>query len=314
MPWITQLVPEEKRGHYLSWVGALSQATLIVCSLAYAAVFSALPGATGFAIVFGWGCLTGFLASWVMSRIPDAPTEAEGNLGTVPWRAMLSYPPFKTLIGCSLLAQIALGALGLLWVPVLRDIHHQSDSFIAFVPVLGSATQLLLLPLLGRLVDRTGSRPLMVLSLLVWVLHAALWAGLASGILPLSWPVLIAIQGTAGIAGGALGLASQRLLMGTVPSQGRSHFFALFSVSAALGQGVAPILWGLALDGLSATRGWTLNAHATLYLAAAVLLSIATLACLRLSEPRAFTTVDFLRELLVHTPRRALARWGQSNR
>ncbi|MEI6211895.1 MAG: MFS transporter [bacterium] len=309
LPWITQLVPEAQRGHYLAWVGALTQATLIVCGLSYAAIFAALPGPCGFAIVFGWGCLTGFAASWVMSRIPDAPIEAEGDLGCVPWQVMLSYRPFKLLLGCSLLFHIALAALGLLWVPVLRDLYHQKDSLIAMLPVIASSTQLLLLPLLGPLVDRTGSRPFMLVSLLVWVLHAGLWAGLAASLLPMSWPALIAIQVTAGIAGGALGLASQRLLMGTVPAQGRSHFFAMYSVTAALGQGVAPILWGLALDGLATWHLWTLNIHALIYLAAGLLLAAAALACLRLSEPRALGTVEFLRELFVHTPRRALARW-----
>jgi MFS family permease len=310
LPWITQLVPEERRGHYLAWTGALMQATLIACGLTYAAVFAALPGSCGFAIVFGWGCLTGIFASWVMARIPDAPMEAEGNPETIPsWREMLSCRPFKLLLGCSLLFHVALAALGLLWVPVLRDIYHQSDSLIAMLPAIASATQFLLLPLLGPLVDRTGSRPFMVTSLFVWVLHTGLWIGLAAGLLPLSWPVLIAIQVTAGIAGGSLGLASQRLLMGTVPAQGRSHFFALFSVTAAIGQGMAPVLWGLTLDGLATWHLWTLNTHALLYMTAGLLLGGAALACLRLSEPRAFGTVEFLRELFVYTPRRALARW-----
>lgn len=314
MPWITQLVPEARRGHYLSWSGALMQATLIICSMAYASVFSALPGATGFAIVFGWGCLTGFLASWIMSRIPDAPTEAEGNLGHVPWRSMLAYLPFKRLIACSFLAQIATGALGLLWIPVLRDIHHQSDSFIAFLPVIASATQLVMLPLLGPLVDRTGSRPLMIVSLMIWTVHSALWAGLAARLLPLTWPVLIAIQVTAGLAGGSLGMATQRLLMGTVPTQGSSHFFALFSVSAALSHGVAPMLWGLALDALASQHVWRLNPHATLYLTTCVMLGAATVACLRLSEPRALDTLTFLHELFVQAPRRILARWDEDTR
>jgi len=309
LPWITQLIPEERRGRYLASVGALLQGTLILCGLSYAAIFAVLPGPQGFAIVLGWGCLTGFCASWILSRIPDAPTDAEGDLGGIGWRTVLAHRPFRFFLGCNLLFNTALAALGLLWVPVLRDIHHQNDSVIAFLPVIASATQLLLLPLLGRLVDHTGSRPFIVMSLLIWVLHAALWTGLAAGLLPLSWPVLIAIQGTAGIAGGILALANQRLLMWTVPAQGRSHYFAMSSVMAALGQGVSPIIWGLALDGLAARHIWTLNAHALLYLTAGLLLAIAAAACLRLNEPRALGTVEFLHELLVRTPRRALARW-----
>lgn len=308
MPWITQLIPESERGRYLARAGTLIQATLIACGLAYSAVFTALPGPTGFAIVFAWGCATGFLASWVMSRMPDAPTDVEGRGGPVPWRAMLQYPPFKALVVLGILANVALAALGVLWVPVLRDLHHQSDGFIALLPVIASAIQLALLPVLGPLVDRTGSRPLLFVGLVIWALHAVLWAGLAANLLPLSWPVLVAIQGTAGMGGSAFGLASQRLLMGTVPLQGRSHFFALHTVAMSLGQGVAPVFWGLALDRLAGWHAWTLNGHAALYLAISLLLFVAMLFYPRLQEPRAFGTAEFLRELLVRTPRRALAR------
>jgi hypothetical protein len=93
---------------------------------------------------------------------------------------------------------------------VLRDLHGCDDGFIALLPVIASGTQLLVLPLLGRVVDRTGSRPLLFFSLLVWVFHASLWGVLAAGVLPLTWPVLVAIQATAGIGGSAIGLASQR--------------------------------------------------------------------------------------------------------
>lgn len=308
MPWITQLVPLDERGRYLAWATALIQATLIVCGLSYSYVFSVVPGTTGFAVVFGWGCLTGFAASWVMSRIPDVTTDTEGGFGEVPWRAMFFYRPFAILLGFAFLVNVALSALGVLWVPVLRDIHGQGDSLIAFLPVVASAVQLLLMPLLGPLVDRTGSRPLLFMALLVWILHAGLWAGLAGGFLPLSWPVLVAIQGSAGAAGGGLGLASQRLLMATVPAQGRSHFFAMHSVVMAAGQGVAPVLWGMALDRLALRSGCLFNAHALLYVVICLLLSVSMLVCLRLSEARALGTVEFLRELLVRTPRRALAR------
>lgn len=308
MPWITQLVPERERGRYLAAAGVVMQATLIGCGLAYAAIFKAVPGSAGFAIVFGWGCATGFAATWVMSRIPDARTDVEGGGAALPWREMLREAPFRSFLGFSLLANVALAALGVLWVPVLRDLHGCDDGFIALLPVIASGTQLLVLPLLGRVVDRTGSRPLLFFALTVWVWHTALWGLLAGGVLPLTWPVLVAIQATAGIGGSAIGLASQRLLMSLVPVQGRSHYFALHSAGFALSQGVAPVCWGLALDGLGARHiGW-LNAHALLYAGTALLLLGAAVLCLRLQESRALSTPEFLRELLVRTPGRALAR------
>lgn len=308
MPWITSLVPEDGRGRFLSWSAILIQATLIVCSLGYALVFDLLPGPTGFALIYTWACVTGFAAAWTMNRIPDVPVSSEGGIDNVPWRVMLSHTPFSRFLVFSILVYVALAALGVLWVPVLRDLHGQSDGLIARLPVWASIAQICLLPLFGLLVERSGSKPMIAVALATWVVHAGLWAGLAGGQFPLTWWVLVLIQGTAGAGFAAFHLASQRLLMATVPGQGRSHFFALHSGALALGQGVAPVLWGLALDRSVGWHGWGLNAHAALYLASGLLLALSILLSLRLSEPRALSTREFLRELLVRSPRRALAR------
>ena len=308
MPWITSLVPEDERGRYLSWAAMLIQATVIVCNLGYALVLDLLPGPTGFALIYAWACLTGFAAAWTMNRIPDVPVSSEGGIGDVPWRAMLAHAPFTRFLLFNILVFVALAALGVLWVPVLRDVHGQSDAYIAMLPVWASVAQLILLPLLGLLVERSGSRPMIAVALATWVVHAGLWAGLAAGQLPLTWWTMVLIQGTAGAGAAAFHLANQRLLMATVPGQGRSHFFALHSGALALGQGVAPVLWGLALDRCAGWHGWGLNAHAALYLGSGLLIALSILLSLRLSEPRAVSTAEFLSELLVRSPRRALAR------
>jgi len=308
LPWITQLVPEAERGRYLGWSMALTQGTVSVCGVAYAAVFALLPGPSGFAVVFGWGCVTGLAAAWVLSVIPDARTEVEGDGEPVPWSEMLAHRPFRLLLRLAFLVSVAMAAFGVLWIPVLRDLYRQSDGYIAIVPVWCSLAQCIILPMLGPLVDRTGSRPALFTSLLVWLAHAVLWAGLAGGILPLSWPVMAAIQGTAGVGSATYAIACVRLLMGTIPVQGRSHFFALHTVTVALGQGVAPVLWGLALDGLVAPATGLRHPHALLYLAASAFLAAATTVSLSLKEAHALGTAEFLRELLVRTPRRALAR------
>jgi MFS family permease len=311
MPWITQLVPAERRGRFIAASGMLIQGTTVVCNLGYALVLDRLPAPFGAAVLLVWSCLTGFLAAWTMARIRDCSVEAEGGSGPVPWRTMLAHRPFARLVLFALMACTALAALGVLWVPVMRDLHHRDDGFIALLPVWAGVAYLAVLPLLGRLVDRTGSRPLLGLALVTWSLHALLWAALAAGWLPLSWWVLGLIQLTAGSGSAAFYLGGQRLLMATVPGQGRSHFFALHSLALAAGQGLSPVLWGLALDACAPWAGWAglgLNAHAALYLVSAGLMAGCLVLCARLEEPQAMGTTQFLSALLVRTPARALAR------
>ncbi|MCS6970677.1 MAG: MFS transporter [Planctomycetota bacterium] len=310
LPWITALVPSEVRGRYLAWASLVVQALTVLCGLGYAAVLAVLPGHLGFAVIFAWATAMGFAAAHALERIPDAAVEPEPPAGGVPWRAMLAHPPFARVLAFVLLTNLALAALGVLWVPTLRDVHQQSDSALALIPIWAALAQIAALPLIGPLVDRTGSKPVLAIAMLVWAAHAGLWSALAAGWLPLAWWSLALIQGTAGFAAAAHGVAGQSLLMASVPGQGRSHFFALHSLALAAGSGIAPVLWGLALD---VTHGWQgpggLNAHALWYAISAGLCGIGWALTPWLIEPHARSVAETMRALW-SAPRRALARLG----
>jgi hypothetical protein len=130
--------------------------------------------------------------------------------------------------------------------------------------------------------------------------------------MPLTWWSIALIQSGSGLGLAALNVSNQRLAMSTVPETGRSHFFALFSVVTGLTLGLLPVAWGVALDGLTGwRRGWERfewNHFSVLYAALVVIALAAQAWHTRLTEPRAMTTEEFFRELLVKTPARAVSR------
>jgi MFS family permease len=108
-------------------------------------------------------------------------------------------------------------------------------------------------------------------------------------------------------------MANVRLAMAIIPLMGRNHFFALFSVVGNLTQGVAPILWGLLLDGLgSQTWRWSLfvvNRYVVFYLAVAVVFGVAFILSRWLEEPRATRMDELLREVFIDSPIRFWVRF-----
>jgi hypothetical protein len=113
-------------------------------------------------------------------------------------------------------------------------------------------------------------------------------------------------------------IANTRLAMAIVPAMGRSHFFAVYSVAHSLVGGVFPIVWGLLLD-TSAAWEWItpvgdINRFSVLYVGAAGLMLFALGALQVVDEPKAITTEEFLRELLVESPARAITRIWQRPR
>ncbi|NBR28299.1 MAG: hypothetical protein EBT83_07780 [Betaproteobacteria bacterium] len=87
-----------------------------------------------------------------------------------------------------------------------------------------------------------------------------------------------------GLAGAVFGVASTRIVMGSVPVMGRNHFFALFTVISSLGLGMAPMIWGAVLDALKAfevtLNGWIIDRYA-FYFAALLLFALLDLRLVR---------------------------------
>ena len=100
--------------------------------------------------------------------------------------------------------------------------------------------------------------------------------------------------------------------MAIVPAMGRNHFFALFSVLGSLALGLAPIFWGLLIDGIGLRHGLWLGVdwnRYSLFFAAAALVLVLTLALARrLEEPEAACMEELLKEILFQSPQRV---WGR---
>jgi MFS family permease len=266
-----------------------------------------------YGLLFFASFVTVIISLWFLRRIPDVPVPATSESPErVPYRKMLLYPPFFKLLVYNAVFLVAQAGSGVFWIPMLRDSFAATDSMILGMMVLSSTVSAICLWGFGHLVDRVGSRPLLGLATLTFVLHLSCWCSVAARVLPFTFPTIFVIQFTAAISISLFNLANTRLVMATVPSMGRSHFFALYTVVTSLVSGIFPIFWGILLDALAGWgvvwSKWQWNQYSVSYGGATVITVLALVLRNRLSEPRAMTTDAFLRELLVETPSRAISR------
>ena len=313
LPWITQWIPEEVRGRYVSR-DQMSSALATLGTMILAA-FYLRPPETNYAygLLFFASFVTAIISLWFLRRIPDVPVPPSSeNHERVPYKEMLLHPPFFRLLVYNAVFLVAQAGSGVFWIPFLRDSFAATDSLILGMMVLSSAVSVICLWAFGHLVDRVGSRPLLGLSTLIFVLHLSCWCSVAARVLPFTFPTIFVIQFTAAISISLFNLANTRLVMATVPPMGRSHFFALYTVVTSLVLGVFPVLWGILLDTLAGWEAswsqWQWNQYSVSYATAVMITVVALVFRNRLSEPRAMTTDAFLRELFVETPSRAISR------
>ena len=313
LPWMTHLVPEPVRGRFLAR-DQIAIALAMFGTLILTAVY--LTGATGryvYPMMFFGSYAAALVSLAFLRRIPDVPVpHGDRGSGPVPWKTMLLYAPFLRLMTYNVTVYAVLAASTVFWAPLLRDHYGATDGKILGIQSLASGTMVMSLLVFGRLIDRVGSRPLLVLAALTHVAHFGCWGALAARCLPFSLGTILVIQVTAGLAMSLFNLANTRLVMGTVPSAGRSHFFAMFSVITNVTLGSLPVLWGAGLDAVGSWHArwgaWEWNQYSLLYAALTTIMLLALGLCRRLTEPRAMTTDAFLQELVLKTPGRALSR------
>ena len=312
LPWFTHIVPESRRGEFLARdqvAGALAAITCLFVS----GVLLQRTAWYAFGVVFGISAVCAFTSLIFLRRIPDVPVEKiSRNANPLPWKDMVFYPPFFKYILYNMVTNVAFGASNVFWVRFFLVGIGQSNAVVLYIAGATYLVTALFLVVVGTLLDRTGNKPALTLSGLVFVCHFAGWALVAAHVLPANLLMFTIQTLTAGLGGALWNLANVRIVMGIVPHMGRAHFLALYSVAGNLALGLSPLAWGPVMDALTnwqrAWGPWSWNCFSVFYVSLVATI-IAGLVFLRqVVEPVTMTWDEFLTELLVKTPSRSISR------
>ncbi len=283
LPWLTALIPEDVRGRFLSRDQGFMYVGCLAALLASALVMAGERAqAWQYAAVFLLSAVAALASLWFIRRVPDAdsPEQMRRSAVPVPWRAMVAYRPFQRLLAFTLLYMAVIGGLGVFTVQYLAEREKFTEGTILLLSALGFIGALAGLPLAGRRIDATGSRPWLAAALVLLVGVITGWTLLAGEVFEARFWLVGLLNLAGGVSGALFNLANTRIIMGSMPEMGRNHFFALFTVATSLGLGGSPVTWGAMLDSLGTWQvvagGLEWNRH-TVYFAAAGVLALANL-------------------------------------
>ncbi len=313
LPWMTALVPEDLRGKYLLRDAvAVNLGSGLVLLLA-AFVLGRSPEPAHFTIVFAFSALAGAASLAFLKRIPETPVPVERSRSNapVPWMDMLRFPPFLALLKTVVAWSIAYGGLTTFTVAFLKTEYGLADreillaNSITFLGGLGSIW------FLGARLDHFGSKPVLTVSMTVWIVIVAGWALLAGKAGLSGFAFILILQLSMGLFAALVSISNMRLAMATIPVMGRDHFFAMYSFLTNLALGLSPLIWGLMIDfiGTRQIRRFGLEWNRFTCFFAAVILALIVTLCLtrRLHEPKAVSIDLLLKEILL-SPRRVFVR------
>ncbi len=281
MPWVSELIPEDVRGKFFLRDQLFGQSGNFAAILIAGAVLLGHPQPWQFAILFLLAATGGAVSVWCLTFVPDIaapphtaapphiaaqqtparnataraaihdrPTGQPAERVSLP--RMMRNKTFRRMCVFNVLYMLVLGALNVFTITYLRGVAGFSESAIVLCSGMAVFGGVLSLFWCGRVLDRAGSKPVMALSLLVFVLIFMAWWGLAGRALaphPLTIGLLYTLMGMAGLNFAA---ANNRLQSLVIPRAGRNHYFAIFLVAVNGAAGLSPLTWGFILGGIGA--------------------------------------------------------------
>jgi len=155
-------------------------------------------------------------------------------------RSTLFLIVFTDLIGFGIIIPL---------LPLYAESYHPAPWLFGLLMACYSAMQFVFSPILGRLSDRVGRRPVLLISLAGSVAGAAMFA------LADSLPLLFASRALAGICGGNIATA-QAVIADTTEAHDRARGMGLIGAAFGLGFIAGPALAGVLVPISPAAPGW----------------------------------------------------------
>jgi hypothetical protein len=307
--WLGDLIPADARGTFFGRINMYAG----IVGTAFALIEGAfldrvkLMGIGAFGWLFGFGMLFGLSNSLLFVPQPDFPLDKSpsGTRFMRMVRGTFANRPFMLVMTWQLLWAMQSVAWPFYATYMLRDLKMPFLG-VGAVNAVVTLTLLAVSPFWGRIVDRYGSRPVLIACSAAMAPVPLVWffADTAARVYAIIPPVNLLV----GFCFGGVFVAVSTLMYKVTPSVGRSVQFAIYSAVVMLAAAPMPAFGGYLPD-LLRRLGLHADLRMTFYLAVPFVAAAAWVAR-RISEPDSRRTTELIRNLPRHLRRPATLRPG----
>jgi MFS family permease len=268
IPWITAIVPQSRRGLYLSRTTLFANLGSIAAFLTIGVILGNNPPLAQFAPVFILGALGGLGSTIFMARIQPPPKVKTITAQRRVNRQHLSFwaevkkcfamPGFKAFVVIQTFYGVAFIGIPSLSLIYLREKVGISPNVIIYFSMAGVVGATLTALVWGRWIDRHGTDSLQLVAFAGMSLNSVLWVCiglLGSNEANIALAALVNFLSAVWIA--ALNMSQTHTIMALAPEDNRVMFQNIATLMTQLSQALAPMLWGILLD-------WLDHAHFTM--------------------------------------------------
>lgn len=288
-PWYQEYVPSKVRGKYSAWSNLSIALSGVVSVVVAGWVITNTTALSGFMLLIAAGVIFGLISTWCASFIPGGAPIAPDALRGVQRNLRDALRDRDFLFYLSGLALLTLGTIPLasflpLYLEELVGLSAGAAILVQTGTLLGTVISSYLL---GWAADRYGGRPVMITSVILFIIMPLLWWSMPRQT-PWGLAIALGIAFVQGVANLAWAVGATRLLFGSVvPPEKKTDYLAIWFAWAGITAGLSQLSGGYLIDFGNRLVGelWfiTLDAYTPLLLLSIVgsLLSIIFLAAIR---------------------------------
>ena len=290
--WMQQCIPVRLRGKYFGVRNRLLYLSLVGFMLAISGLLAWLNGALlAFELLFGGALLLRVVSVLAQMRM-RATTDDRPAVPEPPWRLQLSLVRTDVMFMRFVIFASAMGFASTLFGPfypvfMLEDLHL-SAAHINLVLLTGVLAAAISFPAWGRLLDRYGNVPVVIVSMILWQLFNAIYCFVTPDSVWLLW----VINPAGGIFSAGYGLGLFGLLLKLSPAGARTMGMAVFVSISSLTAALGPITGGWMLASAQARGIPALDAYHAAFLITPVLMILCCLLLRPIREENSASVTD----------------------
>jgi len=305
-PWVSAIIPDGQRGSFFGRLMITSSLVAMPATFLIGKYLDHQAGLAGFIAVFMVCGIIGALAGGIYTKVPDVPGAGRPLQPSVfsQLRVPLADRNFRHFLLFLLFNTLAGGLCGPFTSVFMIEKLRIPYTSIAVFGIVSSVSFIFFVLIWGYLVDKYGSRPILLLCAAPAVLLNLMWIFNT----PDKYWLIPVIFFVSGIATAGIGVALPNLLMGVSTGQYSAGYIAIYQVVMGLTGFAAPLLGSAVIDffgrQVQAVAGITINPFHVLFGLAALSSILPLFFIIRLYEPQGKTAMFILQNMVSVNPLR----------
>ncbi|MCX7845608.1 MAG: MFS transporter [Dictyoglomaceae bacterium] len=253
MSWMGDLVPLDIRGRFFSQRSMLATISSFISGLIIGKFLDTIPGIAGFSIVFILSTILGILDISCFFKVYDPPMKGDFKLNeklSVMFKKVLIHPKFSKFLIFAVVFQFALNIAGPFFnLYMIKYLKMSFFEIALYVQLINSITIIFFVRIWGRIIDKFGNKPVLLISTTVISFLPFLWCLTT----PDNWLfIIILIQILAGMFWPGVDLGYNNLALNLSPDENRSFYIAVLNLFvSSFGIALAYILGGFIVENIA---------------------------------------------------------------